>query len=103
MQEANDPCCQEDARWTSRRIIFLQIELNGHHTYLSPDNGYVLSEKYLVVLMLLWNEIKGKLPVHGQKKGIKFDNNLFGAFLLYVIVKRESGACVVKRLIQRLL
>ncbi|XP_061347283.1 pentatricopeptide repeat-containing protein At1g69290-like [Gastrolobium bilobum] len=73
----------EDARRTFRRMIFLQFEPNDQ-TYLSLINGYVLAEKYFVVLML-WNEVKRKLSADGQK-GIKFDHNLVDAFL-YAMVK----------------
>lgn len=73
----------EDARRTFRRMMFLQFEPNDQ-TYLSMINGYVLAEKYFLVLML-WNEVKRKLSVDGQK-GIKFDHNLVDAFL-YAMVK----------------
>ena len=73
----------EDARRTFRRMMFLQFEPNDQ-TYLSLINGYVSAEKYFNVLML-WNEVKRKLSVDGQK-GIKFDNNLVDAFL-YAMVK----------------
>ncbi|XP_027360305.1 pentatricopeptide repeat-containing protein At1g69290 [Abrus precatorius] len=73
----------EDARRTFRRMTFLQFEPNDQ-TYLSMINGYVLAEKYFVVLML-WNEVKRKLSTDGQK-GIKFDHNLVDAFL-YAMVK----------------
>ncbi|KAK7348782.1 hypothetical protein VNO80_23456 [Phaseolus coccineus] len=73
----------EDARRTFRRMIFLQFEPNDQ-TYLSMINGYVLAEKYFLVLML-WNEVKRKLSMDGQK-GIKFDQNLVDAFL-YAMVK----------------
>lgn len=73
----------EDARRTFRRMMFLQFEPNDQ-TYLSMINGYVLAEKYFLVLML-WNEVKRKLSVDGQK-GIKFDHNLVDAFL-YGMVK----------------
>ncbi|KAK7307054.1 hypothetical protein VNO77_39777 [Canavalia gladiata] len=73
----------EDARRTFRRMTFLQFEPNDQ-TYLSMINGYVLAEKYFVVLML-WNEVKRKLSMDGQK-GIRFDNNLVDAFL-YAMVK----------------
>lgn len=64
-------------------MIFLQYEPNDQ-TYLSLINGYVLAEKYFSVLML-WNEVKRKLSVDGQK-GIKFDHSLVDAFL-YAMVK----------------
>ncbi|KAK7407427.1 hypothetical protein VNO78_09339 [Psophocarpus tetragonolobus] len=73
----------EDARRTFRRMMFLQFEPNDQ-TYLSIINGYVLAKKYFLVLML-WNEVKRKLSVDGQK-GIKFDHNLVDAFL-YAMVK----------------
>ncbi|RDX83579.1 Pentatricopeptide repeat-containing protein, partial [Mucuna pruriens] len=73
----------EDARRTFRRMMFLQFEPNDQ-TYLSMINGYVLAEKYFLVLML-WNEVKRKVSVDGQK-GIKFDHNLVDAFL-YAMVK----------------
>lgn len=73
----------EDARRTFRRMIFLQFEPNDQ-TYLSLINGYVLAQKYFSVLML-WNEVKRKLPTDGQK-GIKFDHSLVDAFL-YAMVK----------------
>uniref|UniRef100_A0A368UJR7 At1g68980-like TPR repeats domain-containing protein n=1 Tax=Glycine max TaxID=3847 RepID=A0A368UJR7_SOYBN len=73
----------EDARRTFRRMMFLQFEPNDQ-TYLSMINGYVLAEKYFLVLML-WNEVKRKLSLDGQK-GIKFDHNLVDAFL-YAMVK----------------
>ncbi|KAL2349159.1 hypothetical protein Fmac_003159 [Flemingia macrophylla] len=73
----------EDARRTFRRMVFLQFEPNDQ-TYLSMINGYVVAEKYFLVLML-WNEVKRKLSLDGQK-GIKFDHNLVDAFL-YAMVK----------------
>lgn len=73
----------EDARRTFRRMMLLQFEPNDQ-TYLSMINGYVLAEKYFLVLML-WNEVKRKLSLDGQK-GIKFDHNLVDAFL-YAMVK----------------
>ncbi|XP_004490216.1 pentatricopeptide repeat-containing protein At1g69290 [Cicer arietinum] len=73
----------EDARRTFRRMMFLQFEPNDQ-TYLSLINGYVSAEKYFDVMML-WNEVKRKLPVDGQK-GVKFDQNLVDAFL-YAMVK----------------
>ncbi|KOM45875.1 hypothetical protein LR48_Vigan06g118100 [Vigna angularis] len=73
----------DDARRTFRRMTFLQFEPNDQ-TYLSMINGYVLAEKYFLVLML-WNEVKRKLSMDGQK-GIKFDHNLVDAFL-YAMVK----------------
>ncbi|KAK7280675.1 hypothetical protein RJT34_25742 [Clitoria ternatea] len=73
----------EDARRTFRRMVFLQFEPNDQ-TYLSMINGYVLAEKYFLVLML-WNDVKRKLSADGHK-GIKFDHNLVDAFL-YAMVK----------------
>jgi pentatricopeptide repeat protein len=73
----------EDARRTFRRMIFLQFEPNDQ-TYLSLINGYVTAEKYFSVLML-WNEVKRKVPTDGQK-GVRFNHNLVDAFL-YALVK----------------
>ncbi|GLT92821.1 hypothetical protein SLE2022_106360 [Rubroshorea leprosula] len=73
----------EDARRTFRRMVFLQFMPNAQ-TYLSMINGYVTAEKYFSVLML-WNEVKRKITVDGEK-GIKLDHNLVDAFL-YALVK----------------
>ncbi|KAE8023141.1 hypothetical protein FH972_008881 [Carpinus fangiana] len=73
----------EDARRTLRRMTFLQFEPNDQ-TYLSLINGYVTAEKYFSVLML-WNEVKRKVPTDGQK-GVRFNHNLVDAFL-YALVK----------------
>ncbi|GLT66083.1 hypothetical protein SLA2020_384730 [Shorea laevis] len=73
----------EDARRTFRRMVFLQFAPNAQ-TYLSMINGYVTAEKYFSVLML-WNEVKRKITVDGEK-GIKLDHNLVDAFL-YALVK----------------
>ncbi|KAM7251251.1 hypothetical protein ACFE04_023134 [Oxalis oulophora] len=73
----------EDAKRTLRRMIFLQFEPNDQ-TYLSLINGYVVAEKYFSVLML-WNEVKRKVSVGGDK-GVRFDQNLVDAFL-YALVK----------------
>ncbi|XP_010532534.1 PREDICTED: pentatricopeptide repeat-containing protein At1g69290 [Tarenaya hassleriana] len=80
----------EDARRTFRRMVFLQFEPNNQ-TYLSLINGYVSGEKYFNVL-LLWNEMKGKISSsgggegEGEKKKTKLDHALVDGFL-YALVK----------------
>ncbi|CAN8232463.1 unnamed protein product [Cochlearia groenlandica] len=70
----------EDARRTFRRMVFLRYEPNNQ-TYLSLINGYVSGEKYFNVL-LLWNEVKGKMSLERSK----LDHALADAFL-YALVK----------------
>ncbi|KAG2312879.1 hypothetical protein Bca52824_024436 [Brassica carinata] len=74
----------EDARRTFRRMVFLRYEPNNQ-TYLSLINGYVSGEKYFNVL-LLWNEIKGKVSCAEAEKRSKLDHALVDAFL-YALVK----------------
>ncbi|XP_010511952.1 PREDICTED: pentatricopeptide repeat-containing protein At1g69290 [Camelina sativa] len=74
----------EDARRTFRRMVFLRYEPNNQ-TYLSLINGYVSGEKYFNVL-LLWNEIKGKVSSMEAEKRSKLDHALVDAFL-YALVK----------------
>ncbi|KAF8096328.1 hypothetical protein N665_0312s0018 [Sinapis alba] len=74
----------EDARRTFRRMVFLRYEPNNQ-TYLSLINGYVSGEKYFNVL-LLWNEIKGKVSSADAEKRSKLDHALVDAFL-YALVK----------------
>ncbi|CAA7061055.1 unnamed protein product, partial [Microthlaspi erraticum] len=74
----------EDARRTFRRMVFLRYEPNNQ-TYLSLINGYVSGEKYFNVL-LLWNEIKGKVSSVEAEKRSRLDNALVDAFL-YALVK----------------
>lgn len=73
----------EDARRTFRRMTFLQFEPNVQ-TYLSLINGSVTAQKYFNVLML-WNEVKRKVSVEGEKK-FKLETSLVDAFL-YALVK----------------
>ncbi|KAG5532754.1 hypothetical protein RHGRI_027154 [Rhododendron griersonianum] len=73
----------EDARRTFRRMVFLQFEPN-EQTYLSLINGYANAEKYFNVMML-WNEVKRRLSIDGEKS-FKLDHNLVDAFL-YALVK----------------
>lgn len=73
----------EDARRTFRRMTFLQFEPNVQ-TYLSLINGSVTAQKYFNVLML-WNEVKRKASVEGEKK-FKLETSLVDAFL-YALVK----------------
>lgn len=73
----------EDARRTFRRMLFLQFEPN-EQTYLSLINGYANAEKYFNVMML-WNEVKRRLSIDGEKR-FKLDHNLVDAFL-YALVK----------------
>ncbi|CAF1906080.1 pentatricopeptide repeat-containing protein At1g69290 [Brassica napus] len=74
----------EDARRTFRRMVFLRYEPNNQ-TYLSLINGYVSGEKYFNVL-LLWNEVKGKVSCVDAEKRSKLDHGLVDAFL-YALVK----------------
>jgi len=74
----------EDARRTFRRMVFLRYEPNNQ-TYLSLINGYVSGEKYFNVL-LLWNEIKGKISSVEAEKRSRLDHALVDAFL-YALVK----------------
>ncbi|WZY76454.1 hypothetical protein YC2023_022838 [Brassica napus] len=74
----------EDARRTFRRMVFLRYEPNNQ-TYLSLINGYVSGEKYFNVL-LLWNEVKGKVSCVEAEKRSKLDHGLVDAFL-YALVK----------------
>ncbi|ESQ28321.1 hypothetical protein EUTSA_v10018238mg [Eutrema salsugineum] len=74
----------EDARRTFRRMVFLRYEPNNQ-TYLSLINGYVSGEKYFNVL-LLWNEVKGKMSSIDAETRSKLDHALVDAFL-YALVK----------------